>query len=109
MMRGGGIKHFITKVYVLLKTPLEVDDSEEPSEKAVGYYRVYGVNAHTEDEAKEKVVCDIEDGDIDWEEFSAEQVEPQNLDRTLQNAFHSASLLCDIWYRSGRIFHTDEP
>jgi len=107
------IKHFVLTIRVALEPPLEVEDEDEPGEKAVGYYRVYGTNGISLNDAKSKVARDVSDGQIDgqidWEDSSSRQIEPDNLNNIMRNAFDKADPLCDIWYRGGRIFYTEEP
>jgi hypothetical protein len=71
-----------------------------------GYYRNFGIRA-TPRGVQSAIVAAIDDGNVDWTETEWHGVDPSNLDAGIRSRIEGES--CDgIWYRSGRIFYSDE-
>jgi hypothetical protein len=85
---------------------MEIQDGTSTS-IAVGYYRKLGVGASSETEARSLISQSVDDGKIDWDDFSCEEIDLRLLDKKI--AVHCEDPQKEtIWYKSGHIFFPRE-
>ena len=74
---------------------------------AIGYYRKLGVGASSETTARSLISQSIDDGKIDWDDFSCEEIDFALLDKKI--AVHCIDPQKEkIWYKSGQAFFPRE-
>jgi hypothetical protein len=97
-----GLFDYWATVQVRLHHALAVDDEDDPR-PVIGYWRCFGLRVehgmvHPHLEAA------ISDGVIDWEKSEYYEVQPSDLDDTIQRRIQPV-VRDGIWYTSGRIFY----
>ncbi|HVT60376.1 MAG TPA: hypothetical protein VHR45_18530 [Thermoanaerobaculia bacterium] len=102
-----GLRTFWFVLHVRLRTAVRGGDEPDDQQPLDGYYRVFGVTAHSQHQAAKLVTSVVEDGEIDWIKSESSEVDPETLDADV--IARAGDWMAEgIWYASGRALYSDQ-